>query len=263
VTGPSLLVAYPQLAGFLRARADVAHRSWVLDSGAYSALTSGLKIDLSRYIDECLSLLAGPRPPEVIFGLDVIGDPEASARNVERMIAAGVPAVPTFHHGSPWHYLDGLARQHERIAFGGLVARGAGGHGTRLQIGDKLRFIEGCVSRSWPRWAHGFGCADRRILGRYPLASADSTTWYYGPARYGDSSLIGKQRGPRTGHPAFPAFVDLEVSTYLRMERDVAGRWARVMSGAGLPRFTLRLATSAKDCRSLSPARVASILASL
>jgi hypothetical protein len=92
---PSLLVAYPFVRYFLRDWPRLKIRSWVMDSGAYSVLTSGLRIDINRYIDDCLKLLAADCSPESVFGLDVIGDPEATLRNVETMHARGVQAIPT------------------------------------------------------------------------------------------------------------------------------------------------------------------------
>lgn len=103
-------------------------------------MTSGKVIGLSEYSDRCLALAVSPKPPSVVFALDVIGDPEATARNCEAM--TGVGAVPTFHYGSPWHYLEDLGRRYLRIALGGLVKRGKGGHGGSLGWSDRLRWLE-------------------------------------------------------------------------------------------------------------------------
>jgi hypothetical protein len=232
----------------------------VLDSGAFSAHTSGVPIDLSRYIDDCLALLAGPDPPGAIFALDVIGDPEASARNCERMQAAGVPAVPTFHRGSPWHYLDALARTDARIALGGLALRNAAG-APILSVNAKIAYVEECYARLWPRWCHVFGCTDERVLGRFPVASADSTSWQYGPQRFGKSIAMRANVVPRArlDNATYQHFITLEVANYLRVEARLRGLYGRVLEAAGLGPFSLRLAVDHKNVALLSPGRMASL----
>lgn len=241
---PSLLVSYVNLKPWLAHKAAVPHRSWVLDSGAYSALTSGKVIDLARFTDDAANLLQTDPRLEAVFALDVIGDPEASLRNAEAMWSAGVPAIPTFHYGSAPHYLADLARRSEKIALGGLVARGAGGHGSRLTVTHRLDFIQRCFSEVWPKWVHGFGCGDERIVKRVPLASVDSTTWLYSVMRYGGSSVYGSQTVPRSSvnKSAVDAAVQHEIAHHARLERIVRSRWSAVMKQHGLPPFTLRLA---------------------
>ena len=167
---PSILVSFASLTRFKAS--PECYRDWVLDSGAYSVLTSGRKIDLSEYIEVCKRLQVGRDSSKLVevFALDVIGDPERSARNVEIMVREGVRAIPTFHFGSQWSYLEELARKYEKIALGGLVARGAGGHGTRLSCKMKLKWLEQCFARIWPKWIHGFGCCDRRLLNGFLLS---------------------------------------------------------------------------------------------
>ena len=87
---PALLVSYYYLAPFLEARKRYAFRDWALDSGAYSAHNAGAAIDLEQYIAEALRLKAEDPQLSEVFALDVIGDWRASAKNTERMWAAGV-----------------------------------------------------------------------------------------------------------------------------------------------------------------------------
>lgn len=248
---PSLLVSYVNLRAVLRGGCLNVCDEWVLDSGAYSAATSGVDISLQKYIDDCHSLLASPKPPCRIFALDVIGDPEKSARNTEEMRRQGIDAVGTFHYGSPWHYLKDVTKPGV-CAFGGLVQRGKGGHGTKLQVHARLRFLEECFSRAWPFWAHGFGCCDPKILSRFPLASADSTTWIYGLQRYGHMQYLKMNNSGfrQSCQPkAFASAVKGQINFYRKMERTAQERWRPLFSKSGFQDFRLRFVVSSKADR--------------
>lgn len=260
MTCPSLLVSYINVNTFLANRSLCAYRTWVLDSGAYSQLTSGKIINLERYIADCLALMTGSFPPEIIFSLDVIGDPEASLRNHERMRAAGVDAVPTFHYGSPWHYLPSVAASSSKVALGGLVARGRGGHGTKISVAQRMEFLGRCFSVVWPKWVHGFGCTHARLLAAYPFASVDSTTWIMSPSKYGFSSVLGSRKTPkRAANPVvFDQALTNELQYWSKLERDTGEKFGRFMDAAGLPRLSIRLAiNSASDLRVINRDRVA------
>src|SRR5262245_15573164 len=121
----SLLVSYYYLDRFLRGkvRFNYNFRDWVMDSGAFSAHNSGKVISLEKYIEVCLKLLAEDKQLTEVFSLDVIYNPEASVENTEKMWQAGVPAIPTFHFGEPWEFLQEMAKQYPKIALGGAVRK--------------------------------------------------------------------------------------------------------------------------------------------
>lgn len=245
---PSFLASYVNIRKVTSSDVLTHCDEWVLDSGAYSALTSGVKIDLQKYIDDCHALLAGPRPPSVIFALDVIGDPEKSARNADEMRRQGINALATFHYGSPWHYIKDVVKP-GRCAFGGLVARGKGGHGTKLTFTKRLAFLEQCFARAWPVWAHGFGCCDARLLAAVPLASADATSWIYALSRYGAFQYLGLNNTgirPASNREAFASGVNGQITYYRRMEEEAQARWATLLERQGYGRFRLRYVVSSK-----------------
>jgi hypothetical protein len=258
---PSILVAYPSLGSFLTGLSILPISSWVLDSGAFSAYTSGTKIDLSKYISDCLSVMGSAFPPECIFALDVIGDHEATMRNTERMRVAGVPAIPSFHRGSSFHYLEDMARHYDKIALGGLAIRGRGGHGTRLQITDKTKYLDQCFARLWPKWVHGFGAADKRLLDRFPFASVDSTTWQYAPSRYGYSSQFGSRRAAavRGNRELLAVFIRSELEWFLSLQKRHRERYGRIMAVVGLPGLTMRFSGSMSAFRWLLHPKMATL----
>ncbi len=245
--GPALLVSFVYLKQFLKLRHTYNYRVWVMDSGAFSAFTSGTEIDLEVYAERCKELLATDKTLAHVFSLDVIGDPEGTLRNTERLWKLGVPAVPTFHRGSPWHYLTDMANRYPKIALGGMALRGKGGHGTALTYNKKLEFIEQYFGRIWPHWVHGFGCCDRRLLKKLPFAAVDSTSWLYGTARYGVVQAFsgGNILPKRKDNPsAYAAGVRTQVAWHMDIEDDIRRRFGSVLLNAGFGQFNLHLASS-------------------
>ena len=213
---PSLLVSFVYRRGFIAGRDRWSFRSWVIDSGAYSAHTLGKPVDLAEFVDWCLEEMAGDCPPEEIFGLDVIGDPEASLRNVEEMHRQGVPAIPTFHHGSPLEFLDEISSAYPKIALGGMVSlRGKGA---------KNAFFSRCFDRVWPKPIHGFGVTAREYLVRWPFHTVDSSSWEIGPTAFGNWKTFGRM-STRGGDQNLRT----EVDHFLALEREMRSRWGREM----------------------------------
>lgn len=212
-TEPALLVSYYYLEGFQKAREHYAFRDWVMDSGAFTAHTQGVEVDLQAYIDTCLRLLEeDPRLTE-IYSLDVIGDHEASLRNCEEMHRQGVAAIPTFHVDEPVEALAEMGRKYEKIALGGMV-------GFRR----KLEFAEQCFARVWPKKIHGFGVGSGKMILALPWDSVDASNWDSGPNRYG--------RWNRFGAMSVKGFKSLraEVDHYLRVEFRARQKWKEEMA---------------------------------
>jgi hypothetical protein len=164
--------------------ADLAFQFWVaerpesasvfLDSGAFSAMSRGSKIDLGKY---CEYIEANRDALGCYAALDVIKDWRGTARNVEEMMKRGLDPIPTFHRGSPWSELDRLAREHKHIALGGMV--GTGGKHDTLTLESAGPHLDACfarIKRHWPVRVHLFGVVAQWALERYPLYSADSSS---------------------------------------------------------------------------------------
>lgn len=165
-----------------------------VDSGAFSAWTKGIKIDVDQYIDwinersDDLDLYG---QLDSIPGLMSEGltskDFEESARKSWENYLYMYPKMKhpkkmlyTFHAGEPFKYLanalewkDDNGDPMEYIALGGVVGN------TRA---TRDRFIEQCYdiirNSSNPNVkVHAFGMTDFSILEKYPITSADSTAW--------------------------------------------------------------------------------------
>lgn len=149
-----------------------------IDSGAFSAFTQGVKIDLDEYIafikqyKDIISVYAN---------LDVIGDAAGTLANQKQMEKAGLKPLPCFHYGEPVKYLQYYLERHDYIALGGMAA---GPSGATLSSTDKGKWLDILFSKyicdedGMPRVkVHGFGLTSLKLMLRYPWYSVDSTSW--------------------------------------------------------------------------------------
>lgn len=142
-----------------------------LDSGAFSAMTQGVKIDIYEYIDfikEHEDVL------EVYANLDVIGSVEGTWKNQMIMEEAGLKPLPVFHYGEDEKWLQRYLRAgYEYIALGGMV---------------KTPNLIMWLDNIWHKYltddsgmpiikVHGFGLTSLSLMLRYPWYSVDSTSW--------------------------------------------------------------------------------------
>lgn len=211
---PALLISYYYLDAFLANQENYAYRNWVMDSGAFSAHNSGKEIKLQDYIDCCKQLMSSDPTLVEIYALDVIGNHDASIKNCEEMWRQGVPAIPTFHYGSPWEALKYLAATYSKIAIGGCV-------GKR----DKDTFAGQCFARVWPKKIHGFGFGAEKSIMTFPFHSVDATNWEMGPCAFGRWQAFGGNLSVRGSSQNLKA----EVDWYLELERKAQERWKKEM----------------------------------
>src|SRR5258708_23663064 len=198
-------------------------RDWSMDSGAYSAHNSGASIDLDAYIKTCKVLLATDPQLVEVFSLDVIGNWRASMRNTEKMWAAGVPAIPTFHLREPEHVLLGMAKEYPKVALGGGV-------GYRRKDERAAQ----CFARIWPHRIHGLGYGSEKSVLSLPFESVDATNWESGPSMFGNWATYGNL-STRGGKVSDGLSLRVEVEHYLRLEERARVRWAKEMKLIGAP----------------------------
>lgn len=148
-----------------------------------------------------------------MIALDVIGDWRASLRNVQKMWAAGVPAIPVWHITEPEDLLVGLARDYPKIAGGAARLHGAA---------TKRRFAEQVFARVWPTPIHGLAVGGPDLHRCVPWHSVDASNWEANPARFGKwKAFDGAALGVRGGTQDLRA----EVDWYLDLERVARFKW--------------------------------------
>lgn len=155
-------------------RAADAFPDVFLDSGAFTAFTTGREIDFDRYCD-----FIQTREWSAYASLDVIGNAQQTMRNADAMIERGLSPVVAFHYGSDYAVLDEMCRQFDRIALGGLVP-------IRMRRRELTRHLDRCfhiAGNHWPIRIHGFGMQQPWAMERWPFHSTDATSWLYGHTR--------------------------------------------------------------------------------
>jgi hypothetical protein len=157
------------------------------DSGAFSALAQGTRIDLEDYarwiIDHRADLVWAA-------SLDVIGDPASSWRNWRQLTALGVTTMPTIHIGTPPTELD-------RYADAGCTFVGLGGIAARAKSRSvaTLRWLVSVFRYARDHHPamrfHGWGVGGTFLLDPLPFFSTDTTTFASG-YRYGAARLFDR-----------------------------------------------------------------------
>lgn len=143
-----------------------------LDSGAYSAYTQGVTVDIGRYCDYIHRNADIVEFPSV---LDAIGDAEGTWRNQEEMQRRGVRPLPCFHYGEPLEVLDYYMANYDYITIGGMVPIST----PQLKIWlDRIWDEHLTLPDGTPKVkVHGFGLTSLPLMFRYPWYSVDSSTW--------------------------------------------------------------------------------------
>lgn len=144
-----------------------------LDSGAFSAFTQGVNIDIQEYID---FIKTHEEHLTVYANLDVIGSAEGTWKNQRRMEKAGLMPLPCFHYGEDPKWLKMyLSRGYDYIALGGMVPIST--QDLKIWLDDiwknYLTDDEGMPIIK----VHGFGLTSNSLMRRYPWWSVDSTSW--------------------------------------------------------------------------------------
>ena len=159
----------------------------MLDSGAFSAWTRGVEIDLDAYIDYLLEREEYIWAP---IGLDVIPGREGLTRtsrqteeaarktyvNLSIMRRAGVRnVIPVFHHGERLEWLKKYVE--DGYEYIGIAPSKSTSNRKKIEwLDDVFEYL--CGDAGFPPVRlHAFGETAHSIICRYPWASVDSTSW--------------------------------------------------------------------------------------
>lgn len=165
-----------------------------LDSGAFSAWTMGVKMDLRKYCNWIIQNQDIVRVEDnavMASVLDAIGDAQGTFENQMAMERLGVRALPCFHKYEDVRYLQWYIKHYEYITIGGMV-------------GTPPKELERWLDHIWDKYltdgagnaiikVHGFGLTSVPLMERYPWYSCDSSSWIQAAA-YG--SIYLAKHGP-------------------------------------------------------------------
>jgi hypothetical protein len=211
----NLLISYAYLPGAMYPWLPSKLSSWMMDSGAFTAHTTGREIDLQKYIRQCQWRIATDTTLTEIIGLDAIGDHRTTMRNCDVMTLARIPTIATVHYGAT---VDEIAdaRDYAKVAIGGLVGRSAQ---------EKRRFCERVFSVLWPKRMHALGVFSEALLMAFPFESADCADWVRGPA-WGHMRSMPGFDVPRGAAKDLSS----EIRFFLDLENRLATRWRKTLS---------------------------------
>jgi hypothetical protein len=153
-----------------------------LDSGAFSAWTQGISINIQEYIDfikEHQDIIEVYANLDVIAKGNTLASKEEAAkqtlRNQRIMEKAGLKPLPVFHIGEPFRYLEGYLKKYDYICLGGMVGKPKS---TLVPWLNKCFGEYLCDGKGLPKVkVHGFGLTSLPLMLQFPWYSVDSTSW--------------------------------------------------------------------------------------
>ena len=153
-------------------RLRIAGERVFLDSGAFSAWSMGVKIDLPKY---CRFILDNQDCFTVASVLDVIGSAEGTYYNQKEMERLGTRPIPCWHWGEPIEYGQYYANNYEYMALGGFGVTNRQGIRDWLDMVWEKVLCDG-AGRARCK-VHGFAMTAVPLMARYPWYSVDSSSW--------------------------------------------------------------------------------------
>lgn len=191
-----------------------------IDSGAFSAFTLGVSIDLPTYCDYIKRNRDIIRCEDGVYMasvLDGIGDPLETWRNQLWMEELGAKPLPCFHANEDERYLEWYVKNYPYITLGGMV-------------GASTKQLMNWLDRIWDRYlvdgsgrprlkVHGFGITAIPLMERYPWYSCDSSSWIQSAA-FG--TIVSPKHGPLSVSEKSPSRHDYgqHISTLSPVEQD-------------------------------------------
>lgn len=149
-----------------------------LDSGAFSAHTLGVTIDIKDYCDYIIrnrDIIRHEDNVCMASVLDGIGDDKKTYENQLTMERMGACPLPCFHFGEDDRYLEWYIKRYPYITIGGLVGKSNPDVINWLDRIWEKHILDGSGK---PRLkVHAFGVTRIELMERYPWHSVDSSSW--------------------------------------------------------------------------------------
>lgn len=206
----------------------------IIDSGAFTAFTTGKQFSCEEYAGWALALRErwqAHMASLVFMNLDVIGDQDATWKNHERLRELGLETLPIVTFGADKKHLE-RALEHPYMALGGLVPY------TR-QRGKLQAWLDACFHHVMAHKKHTgvmpkmhlLGVTQQWALERYPCYSSDSSSWQ-AVLRFGGGAKAGIDKLPGTSHGQSAVAAALhalrsEVRHYKHLQNNVTRLWER------------------------------------
>lgn len=191
-----------------------------LDSGAFSAFTKGVEVDLVAYCDYIKrnqDILERVGVDTCASVLDGIGDARLTWENQARMEQQGVRPLPCFHYGEDTRYLDWYVANYDYITIGGMVPIST----PQLVLWlDEIWLKHLTHPDGSPKIKiHGFGLTTLSLMQRYPWYSVDSSSWVQ---IAGNGGILIPKYGAITVSPKSPnaKFSNRHIDTITPAQRD-------------------------------------------
>lgn len=165
-----------------------------LDSGAFSAHSLGVSIDINAYCDYIKrnrDILRVEDNAVMASVLDGIGDPLKTYQHQLYMEEKGAKPLPCFHFGEDPRYLDWYVANYDYITIGGLVGRTQLDQQVWLDRMWEKHMLDGSGRAKLK--VHAFGMTAAWLMKRYPWYSVDSSSWIQA-ASFG--SIFTSEHGP-------------------------------------------------------------------
>lgn len=227
--------AYPTATRAMAFRAQVGlPQRVIIDSGAFTAFTTGQEITPEAYLDWGLALRHKWESHVTwlrFMNLDVIGNQDMSWLNQTKLEVGGLNPIPIITANAEDRHLERALADYPLFALGGLVP---------LSKPALMSWLDRCFARvvehanktsRFPK-VHVLGITRQWACYRYPMYSCDSSTWA-GPLRFGtpvglDGVDVLPQ--PKEGETAcqLAAFsLRRAIEQYAELENKVSAVWAR------------------------------------
>jgi len=156
-----------------------------MDSGAFTASTKGVKIDIKEYAQW---IRENREYIHTYANLDVIGNAEATWENQQRLEDMGLNPLPVFHTREPWEYLERYVEKYDYVGLGGLVPFAKGRDPVYVP------WVLKCFKMAKDKCVfHGFGVTNWEALKNFPWYSVDSTSWLAG-TQYGQVPIWDRKQ---------------------------------------------------------------------